>query len=220
MTRPTKKRTVTRCSAQHSDCVRVLDERVVAATTGAVPLDRVYARVQNHPNRYVSARPLARFVPDLTKKVFQKRGFSSAQLIADWADIIGAQWARQCQPEKLTWPRAARDHDEPAGSTPPGATLVLRTDPAFALEIEYASAQIADRINAHFGYRAITAVKIVQGPLTPPTADTGAVRKRPSAPHRAAPQPGKFLDLLDTIDDRALQAALRRLGTSLANARS
>lgn len=219
MARHTEKSRFAPSSAKSGAWVREVDETVITAASGAIALERVYARVQNHPNRYVSARPLARFVPDLTKKIFQKRGFSSAQLIADWSDIIGAQWAQQCQPEKLSWPRTARGVDETDMSPPPGATLILRTDPAFALEIDYASAQIADRINAHFGYRAIAAIKINQGPLAAPRRDSQERRPQPTpAPRRTPPAQSAIQDVLDNVDDRALQAALRRLGTSLCKA--
>jgi len=197
-------------------------------TTPVVP-DRAFAALPNGPKRYIAAKPLARFIPDLTKKVFQKHGFSSANLVADWSDIVGPSLAAQCLPERLKWPRSAKQAATPTAeqkasdATPvgatnkqaTGATLILRTDAAYALEIEYASAQILERINAYFGYRAITTLKIVQGPLfdTPDTnpAITPRRRMRDADPDLVRSVESAISD----IDDDGLKAALKRMGKSV-----
>jgi len=191
--------------------------------TGAKPApvvpDRVFAALPNGPKRYVAAKPLGRFIPNVTKKIFQKHGFSSAALVADWTDIVGATYAAQCLPERLKWPRAAKpQNDDPTPTHPTGATLILRTDAAFALEIEYASAQILERINAYFGYRAITTLKIVQGPLV----DAGAHPPQITPRRRSRSIDPDLAQSVDTaisdIEDDRLKAALAQMRKSvLAN---
>lgn len=46
---------------------------------------------------------------------------------------------------------------------------MLQVDPAVALDIQYQSAQLIERINAYFGYRAVANLRIVQEVInTPP----------------------------------------------------
>lgn len=196
--------------------------------TATVLPDRVFAALPDGPKRYIAAKPLARFIPDLTKKVFQKHGFSSAALVADWTEIVGPNLARQCLPERLKWPRAAKpalspeDDDTPHANAKSarqtGATLILRTDAAYALEIEYASAQILERINAFFGYRAITTLKIVQGPLCDTCDATPTIT--PSRRQRFDnPDVARAVDAtISEVEDEGLKAALSKLRQSvLAN---
>lgn len=129
--------------------------------------------------RFVPAKAVGSFVPTLTKKAFEKFGFSTATLITDWARIVGTELAAYTMPERLKWPRgsesAAADEDERRG-----ATLILRVDPARALDVEYRARQIMDRINGYFGYRAVEVIRLVQAPLEVRPAPLG--RSAPAAP--------------------------------------
>lgn len=175
--------------------------------------ERIYQVVREVPRRYISARPIAKFVPDLTKKVFQKHGFSSVAIVADWNTIVGKQLATKCQPEKLSWPRRAQTEfgDDPAATgTPASATLILRVDPAYALEIEYATGHVIDRINAYFGYRAVQSMKVIQAPLqsaSHASPNLQRARKRSVCPDIAADCDNAIANL----DDEALKTALMRL---------
>lgn len=116
--------------------------------------------------RFVSVKAVGSFVPTLTKKAFEKFGFSTATLITDWTRIAGAELAAYTIPDKLKWPRgteAASLADDEGERR--GATLILRVDPARALDVEYRARQIIDRINAYFGYRAVEVLKLVQAPV-------------------------------------------------------
>ena len=151
---------------------------------------------------FVPAKAVGTFVPRLTQKSFEKFGFSAATLLTDWATIVGPALARDTRPERLKWPRpqemaADRDDDGAESSAGrPGATLVLKVDPARALDIEYKRAQILDRINGYFGYRALDEIRIVQEPVAPAARPHGgeahgAVRAAalPDAPAPSVPPP-------------------------------
>ncbi len=158
------------------------------------------------PKPFFGAKTLGSFVPSLTRKAFEKYGFSAAALITDWPAIIGKDLASQTYPDRLKWPRApeiAGTDAKPESKGRPGALLFLRVEGPRALEIEYKRAQIAERINAYFGYRAIAEVRIVQAPLPKPKPPRGV--KRIAAD--AVPLP--------TIKDEGLRAALEKLGSGI-----
>jgi hypothetical protein len=132
--------------------------------------------------RSIPGKAVGAFVPGLTRKAFEKFGFSAATLIMDWPRIAGADLAQWTTPERLKWPQGfegAQIADDAGGR--PGATLVLRVDPARALDVEYRARQIVERINSYFGYRAIADLRLLQAPVAARPAATPAART-PVAP--------------------------------------
>lgn len=161
------------------------------------------------PNGGVRARAVGGWVPGLTKKVFEKYGFSTASLITDWGNIVGEQLALACEPERLKWPRPVGMPDG-AGETDvgrPGATLILRVDPARALEVEYQRRQIIERVNVFFGYKALADMRIIQAPLL------GAVVCEQRRPKPAALLPPSAE--VAAIEDEGLRDALARLASNV-----
>jgi len=147
------------------------------------------------------------YVPKLTRKAFEKYGFSAASLLTDWPSIVGAEMAGFAAPERLKWPRsvAIREDAEAGAEGRPGAVLVLRVDPARALDVQYKAQQILERINIYFGYRAVAELRIVQAPL----AKSANV---PSAKAVSPPNitPVEAPELADIADEQ-LRNALARL---------
>jgi hypothetical protein len=133
----------------------------------------------------------------LTKAAFAKHGFASADLLSHWPDIIGAENAALCVPERITWPRPKPD------ATPPAGTLTVKAAAGRALDVQYKAAQLLERINAYLGYRAIAKIKVQPGSLLPP------VNATPALPH-ADPPSG-----LERIEDGHLKDALIRLSTGI-----
>ncbi len=155
------------------------------------------------------AKAVGAFVPKVTAAVFQKFGFHSAEIMASWPTIVGPDLARLTAPEAIKWPRgskAAGDLAEEGGANA-GATLIVATEPAFALEVSYRHKELIDRINRYFGYRAIAQIKVHQVPRT----DEPSVAP---VPPRMAPAERVVLDKED------LTAALEALGRSVAAAQS
>lgn len=119
------------------------------------------ARGRGLPGKAVGA-----FVPGLTRKAFEKFGFSTATLIMDWGKIAGGDLAQWTTPERVKWPQTPDNAElSEADGRSSGATLLLRVDPARALDVEYRARQIVERINAYFGYRAIAELRLLQAPL-------------------------------------------------------
>jgi hypothetical protein len=152
---------------------------------------------------YLPARAVGAYLPKLTRKAFETFGFSTATLLTDWSTIVGDQIAGYAVPERIKWPRGAGATEARGRS---GATLVLRVDPARALDLEYKRQQILERINAYFGYRAVAELRLLQAPVT--------------ATARATPEPPCGIEPCDApelagIADERLRNALQRLKQGL-----
>jgi hypothetical protein len=154
-------------------------------------------------------RSVGTLVPKITQKVFEKFGFSTATLLTDWAIIVGRELAIYTAPERLKWPRGFEGAADPGdGETGrAGATLMLRVEPARALDIQYKTRLLIDRINAYFGYRAVAEIRLIQAPLLRPAlkAATGSVKSAAGAPGLA----------VLAITDEGLRAALSGLEASI-----
>jgi hypothetical protein len=157
---------------------------------------------------YVPARAVGAYLPKLTRKAFETFGFSTATLLTDWSTIVGDQIASYAVPERIKWPRGAgaTDGAEPEARGRSGATLVLRVDPARALDLEYKRQQLLERINAYFGYRAVAELRLLQAPISAsskPTPEPPCELKPCEAPELAG------------IADERLRGALQRLKQGL-----
>lgn len=167
--------------------------------------------------RRIKAKTVGSFVPGLTKKACEKYGFSAASLISDWAQIVGRDLCRHTAPQRLKWPRhvPAYQDVEQGCEGRPGATLILHVDPAKALDIQYGTAQLIERINGYFGYRAVSDIRIVQAPIRSEAPTGGTQVPSLSRSHSAAPARPKETIELPSIKDERLRAALERLAQSV-----
>lgn len=155
--------------------------------------------------RGVRAKSVGELAPALMRPAFEKFGFPAAAILTDWAAIAGAEIASYTAPERLKWPRNKPDDDANARAQT-GGTLILRVGGARALEVEYMREQLIERINACFGYRAVSEIRIVQAPV-------GTARgSRSLAPAATAPAdvPG-----LEGIEDERLRAAFARMAAGM-----
>ncbi|MGH7090526.1 MAG: DUF721 domain-containing protein, partial [Stellaceae bacterium] len=130
--------------------------------------------------------------------------FAVAQLVTEWAAIVGPDWAEKMAPERLSFPPGERRD----------GTLHLRVAPALALEVQHRAPLLLERINGFFGYGAVARLKLVQGPL--PRASRP---KRPDPPVLPAAEKAALDRRLAGIEDEELREALRRLGTAVLGGR-
>ena len=169
------------------------------------------------PRASFGARAVGTYVPRVTKKSFEKFGFSTATLLTEWATIVGADLARMTAPDRVKWPRNdGMLSDDGEGGSREGATLVLRVDGPRALEIQYKTRLIIDRINAYFGYAAIGTVRILQAPLSDLALGQIARQQRPAKTMAPLPPPPD----LAGVECDELRAALSRLHTGMASRRA
>lgn len=156
--------------------------------------------------RYAGTRSLAALVPNLARKAVGKRGFTDAKILNDWPQIVGADLAREAHPDRLSFPRGQRD----------GGTLHIRAMGPVATELQHLEQVLIDRINSHFGYRAVARISLLQ---VPPTRIPGKTRAKPSAYSQLPPaDPGRLAAQqqgLAAIEDPELRSVLQRLGESI-----
>ena len=80
---------------------------------------------------------------------------------------MGAAYAGRTAPERIRWTRDGT-----------AATLIVRCDPALALQFAHETDRVRERLNAYFGYPAVGAVKIVQQAVGAPKAEEAAAPPR------------------------------------------
>jgi hypothetical protein len=178
----------------------------INAATFRRPVGAPAGNAHGRSRGFISARAVGTYVPKLTHKAFEKYGFAAAALITDWAMIVGKDIAAYTAPERLKWPRGVGIRDDVADGAAgrPGATLIVRVEPARALDVQYKAQQILERINGHFGYGAVIELRILQAPLP----------ERQVALPRAAPPPCAAPELAGITDER-LRTALASLKSGL-----
>jgi hypothetical protein len=81
----------------------------------------------------------------------EKRGFAVARLLTHWSDIAGEDLARVTRPVKVGYSRDGF-----------GATLTLLTTSAQAPMVQMQLPKLRERVNACYGYAAISRIAITQ----------------------------------------------------------
>ncbi|MHB1205701.1 MAG: DUF721 domain-containing protein, partial [Rhodospirillaceae bacterium] len=111
---------------------------------------------------------VARLTERLTRTALGKRGFTGAEIIARWPEIVGADLAVFACPLQVKYPKGRNA----------GATLLLRvSSSAAAAMLQLKTPMIVERVNRFFGYAAVARLEASHGPLpravakTPPVAD-------------------------------------------------
>jgi hypothetical protein len=147
--------------------------------------------------------PLAEFLDFCLGPTIAKQGFSGSDIIVSWPEIVGERLAAYSQPVKVEWPRRA----SPDGPADP-STLVIRTESAFALELQHLAPVIIERVNAFYGWRCVGRLVLKQGPVIRPVAPAPPPEPGPTERAEAA-------EAAKSVDDEHLRDALERLGSAV-----
>lgn len=150
-------------------------------------------------------RPLGGSISAILDPLLAKRSHIDAALALSWSNIAGAKLSGRTQPLKVTWSRRA-SLDDPFE---PG-TLTVACQGAAALDLQYQTTELIERINRFFGYAAIGRIKIEQREV-----DGFRQKKRESAPKLNAEELKSLVESVKEIDDEGLRESLIRLGTGV-----
>ena len=152
-------------------------------------------------------RPLADFLDSCLGPSLAAQGFATSDVIIAWPDIVGERLAAFTQPLKIEWKRKGPDADPEARPDP--ATLVVRVESAFALEMQHLAPVVIDRVNTYYGWRCIGKLVLKQGPVRRAEKPRPAVRALSEADRE------RLAAVVQPIEDETLRAALDRLGQAI-----
>ena len=123
-------------------------------TGGGTAGKRPPAKLAEEAPRHVyGPRPVGALMPTLTRPAFRKRAPGSAQVMADWAEIVGPELSGTTVPRRLS-----------------SGTLTLACTGPVALELQHLSEQVLARVNSHLGRVVVRRLRFVQDPSPPPAA--------------------------------------------------
>lgn len=158
------------------------------------------------------AVPLAELLDGCMSEAMAKQGFAGSDVIASWGDIVGEPLATYSQPLKMEWPRRRRGEGPDARPDP--ATLVIRVEGAFALDLQQMTPLVIERVNAHYGWACVGRIAIRQGPVK---------RIAPRFVEKPTPDPAVVREvdaLVAEVEDDGLKSALARFGCAVLGARA
>lgn len=143
------------------------------------------------------------------RKATESRGFAVSRLLTAWAEIVGEAVASVARPVDISY---ARDGF--------GATLTLLTTGAQAPMLDMQTEEIRERVNACYGYNAISRVRITQ---TAPTGfSEGQVAftqaPKPAVP-RAAPITAEAREIAEGVGSAELRVAIEALAANVLSKR-
>jgi len=139
------------------------------------------------------------------RKASEDRGFAVTRLLTHWAEVVGDATAQIATPVNVSY-----------GKGGIGATLTLLTTGAQAPMLDMQKEQIRDKVNACYGYRAISRVRVTQ---TAPTGFAeGRVAFAPAPKEKKSPDPAMTSaaeKLSIGVENENLRAALTALGANV-----
>jgi hypothetical protein len=154
------------------------------------------------------AKPLADLIDDCLAPALAAQGFAGRAIVALWPEIVGERLASRSRPLKIDWPRR---RPAPGEASEP-ATLVVRVEGAFALDMQQLSAVVLQRVNGHLGWRAVGKLVLKQGPVELALPQRTVATADPATVARVA-------DQVAGVVDEGLREALQRLGCAIATQR-
>lgn len=141
----------------------------------------------------------------------ESRGFAVSKLLTHWDEVAGPDLASKVRPVTVNYGRKGF-----------GATLTVLTSGAFAPLLEMQKERLREKVNACYGYNAISRIKITQ---TAPTgfAEPGAAFTptpvKPDGPPAPAPVTDAARTAAGAVQDPGLRDALARLGSNILNSK-
>lgn len=165
----------------------------------------------NASRRLRGFEPAFGLMRDPVRAAGETRGFAVARLLTHWTEVVGEDLAAVTRPVKVSYGREGF-----------GATLVLLVASAHAPMVKMQEMRIRDRVNATYGYAAITRIHMTQ---TAPTgfaegqAEFGHAPKAASAAPRDPVIAAKAAETAAPIRDEGLRQALERLAENILTRR-
>jgi hypothetical protein len=149
----------------------------------------------------------ATLVEPRIRAVGESRGFAVAKVLTHWAEIAGAEMAAMAHPVKVSYPTSGI-----------GATLTVLTTGSNAPFVEMQKESLRERVNACYGYNAVTRIRITQTAPQGFAEAQAAFGRAPAPPPETPPDPqtlARAADAAAGIRDGDLRAALEQMGRTV-----
>jgi len=150
--------------------------------------------------------PAGSLLRDKIRTAGESRGFAVSRLLTHWAEVVGPDTAAICRPVKIGYSRGGL-----------GATLSLLTTGAQAPLLQMQLPAIRERVNACYGYNAISRLAITQTAPSGFSEGQAAFAPAPRKP-QAAPPPDvqdKASKVANGVADGDLRVALEALAQNV-----
>ncbi len=141
------------------------------------------------------------------RKAGESRGFAVTRLLTHWPEIAGPDIAAIARPVEISYGREGF-----------GAALTLLTTGANAPMLEMQKEVLREKVNAVYGYNAISRIRITQTHATGFAEGQVSFEHRPGKSAPAAPDPAirqEASEATSPIADEGLRAALETLGENV-----
>ncbi|UWQ91687.1 DUF721 domain-containing protein [Rhodobacteraceae bacterium M382] len=148
----------------------------------------------------------ASLLSDQIRRAGESRGFAVSRLLTHWPEIVGENIAAIARPVNIGYGRGGF-----------GATLTVLTTGAQAPMLDMQKEQLRAKVNAVYGYNAISRIRLTQ------TAPTGFAEGQAQFSHGAKPTARtpsadvvkKAEETTKPIENDMLREALERLGRNV-----
>jgi hypothetical protein len=130
-------------------------------------------------------RPLSAVMPALVRPAFRGRTAATAQVLADWAAIVGPAFAPLTTPQRLS-----------------SGTLTIACAGPMAMELQHVAPALMERVNSFLGRVAVTRLRFVQSvPAGAPRRAAAAILPATEAARVAVAglPPGELRDALERL---------------------
>jgi len=142
--------------------------------------------------RVYGSRGVGALIPAIAKPAFRRRSPAAAQIIADWAAIVGPALAASTTPRRLAAGR-----------------LTIACAGPVAMELQHLAPQLISRINVHLGQALVTDLRLTQDHM--PSAVLPESRPAPPSAKTIAMVEKR----LESLPEGPLRDALAALGQSI-----
>jgi len=167
---------------------------------GAKPYQRSFTRGFSRASKLLETR---------IRKAGESRGFAVTRLLTHWDEIAGPDMAALARPVDVKYGRQGF-----------GATLTLLTDGARAPMVEMQKEALRERVNAVYGYNAISRIRVTQTAATGFAEGQVQFTPKPAAATEPAPETVQAArERAEGVADAGLRAALEALGRNVLGRR-
>ncbi len=142
----------------------------------------------------------------LVKKFLGRKGMAGFEILVNWEKIVGPELASYCYPEKIEFKNNQRSNGTLLLSVPAGA---------FALELKHREKYVLEKINAFFGYAAVSSLRIVQTSEMQPVEKPVKKNYVPKPPVVTREEADYIRESAEDVKNKELKEILIKLGYSV-----